>query len=54
MVILAAIAIGATAGWLRASALGGDTRDRVQYAVVYGLILAVATLFAGILWQRRG
>lgn len=52
MVVLAASVIGAIIGWWRAGSLGGDRRDRLQYAIVYGLILTVVTLFVLIILQR--
>ena len=52
MIVIAALVIGAVLGWRRATALGGNTRDRAQYAVAFGLIFLLAGLFVTILIDR--
>ena len=52
MIIIAAVLIGAVVGWRRAASLGGNTRDRLQYAAAHALALAVIGLFATILIDR--
>jgi hypothetical protein len=39
-------------GWQRAARLGGNRKDRLQYAIVFALILAVAGLFVTIFVHR--
>lgn len=46
MIIIAAVIVGALLGWRRAAQLGGDRRDRAQYAAAYALALAALGLFA--------
>lgn len=52
MIIIAALAVGAFLGWRRASKLGGDRRDKAQYAAAFALGLAVLGLFASVLIDR--
>ena len=52
MIVIAALVIGAVLGWRRATALGGNNRDRAQYAVAFGLIFLLAGLFVTILIDR--
>lgn len=52
MIVIAAAILGGILGWRRASQLGGDRRDRAQYAAAYGLALAVLGLFATIAIER--
>lgn len=52
MIVITAIVIGAFLGWRRAAKLGGDRRDRAQYAAGYALAFAILGLFATILLDR--
>jgi hypothetical protein len=52
MIVLIAALIGAILGWQRAARLGGNRKDRLQYAIVFALILAVAGLFVTIFVHR--
>ena len=49
---LAGLVLGAIAGALRARARGGKPADMVQWAIVHGLILGLAGLFAAIILTR--
>lgn len=51
---LAGLVLGAAFGAIRARARGGNAADIAQYAVVHGLILAVAGLFVAIFLVRSG
>lgn len=44
MIVIAAIVLGACLGWRRATKLGGDSRDRAQYAAGFALAFAVIGL----------
>lgn len=52
MIVIAAILIGALLGWRRAARLGGNRRDRAQYAAAYAMGLAVIGLFLTIIIDR--
>lgn len=52
MIILAAILLGAFLGWRRASQLGGNSRDRLQYAAAFAMGFAVLGLFASVIIDR--
>jgi hypothetical protein len=52
MIILAAILLGAFLGWRRARQLGGNGRDRLQYAAAFAMGLAVLGLFASVIIDR--
>lgn len=52
MILLPAILIGAFLGWRRAGRLGGDKRDKAQYAAVYALAFSVIGLFATVIIDR--
>ncbi len=52
MIIIAALILGAVLGWRRASQLGGNRKDRVQYAMVFALGLAMIGVFATIFVHR--
>ncbi|SIS72772.1 hypothetical protein [Paracoccus saliphilus] len=52
MIVIAAIVIGALLGWRRALALGGNRRDRAQYAAAFALAFAVIGLFATVIIDR--
>lgn len=52
MILIAALILGALLGWRRAGRLGGDRRDRAQYAAAYALAFAVIGLFATIFIDR--
>lgn len=52
MIILITIFIGGFLGWRRATKLGGDRRDRLQYAASFALGFAALGLFATIIIDR--
>lgn len=52
MIVIATLIVGAILGWRRAVQLGGDRRDRLQYAAVFALGFAVLGLFATVLIDR--
>ncbi|MBU2958429.1 hypothetical protein Q4511_06595 [Paracoccus sp. 1_MG-2023] len=52
MIVIAAIVIGAALGWRRAGKLGGNTRDRIQYAAVHAIVLAAVGVLATVLIDR--
>lgn len=52
MIIIAALILGAILGWRRAGQLGGNRKDRVQYAVSFALGLAMLGVFATIFVHR--
>lgn len=52
MIVIAAAVIGAILGWRRAGQLGGDRRDRAQYAGAYAIGLAMVGLFATVIIER--
>ncbi len=52
MIVIAAIVIGAFLGWRRAAKLGGNRRDRAQYAAGYALAFAILGLFATVFLDR--
>lgn len=52
MILFPAILIGACLGWRRAGRLGGDRRDKAQYAVAYALAFSVIGLFATVIIDR--
>ena len=52
MIVIAAIVIGALVGWRRAARLGGDRRDRVQYATIFAIALAVLGVLATVMIDR--
>ncbi len=52
MIIIAAILIGAAFGWFRASKLGGQRYDKLQYAAGYALAWAALGVFVTVLIDR--
>lgn len=52
MIVIAALVIGALLGWRRATQLGGNRRDRAQYAAAYGLGFAVIGMLATVIIDR--
>lgn len=52
MIVLAALLLGAVIGWRRAAAIGGNAKDKAQYATVFAIIFALAGLFATVLVAR--
>ena len=52
MIVIAAAIIGAALGWRRAGRLGGDRRDKAQYAVAYALAFSIIGLFATVIIDR--
>jgi hypothetical protein len=54
MLLPLAFALGALFGWRRAVARGGDRLDRLQYAVVHGILFLLVTLVATLAAERFG
>ncbi len=52
MIVIAALVLGAFIGWKRAARLGGNGRDRLQYAAAHGLAFTIMGLFATLLIER--
>ncbi|MDS9468120.1 hypothetical protein RGQ15_11135 [Paracoccus sp. MBLB3053] len=54
MIVITALIIGAAIGWWRAGKLGGTRADRIQYAAVHAMGLAVLGVFLIVLLGRLG
>ena len=54
LLMIAAFALGATVGWRRATARGGDRLDKMQYGVAHSIAFSLATLALAILAARLG
>lgn len=52
MILIACLVIGAVLGWRRAVALGGNRKDRMQYAAAFALAFTVIGLFLTIIIDR--
>ncbi|WP_168222980.1 hypothetical protein [Oceanicola sp. D3] len=52
MIVLAALALGALAGFTHARRRNGNTLDKLQYMAVYAMIFAVIGLFATIALEK--
>ena len=52
MILIAALVIGALLGWTRASKLGGNRKDKLQYAVAHALAFSAIGLILTILIDR--
>ena len=52
MIFYTAIVLGAVIGYVRAARRGGNMFDRLQYAAVHAIFLAILGLFLTILIQR--
>lgn len=52
MIVIAAIIIGAGFGWYRASRIGGNVKDCIQFAAVHAIILGMVGMFISI-WLLR-
>ncbi|MDB6177845.1 hypothetical protein PAF17_10060 [Paracoccus sp. Z330] len=52
MIVIIAFAIGFGFGWYRAGKLGGNARDKAQYATAFGLAFAVLGLFVTVFIDR--
>jgi len=52
MYVLAGLVIGALIGATRARRRGGNGLDQLQYAAVFGILLALAGLFVTIVLNR--
>ncbi|SET52091.1 hypothetical protein [Paracoccus homiensis] len=52
MIVIAALVVGSLLGWRRAAKLGGDRRDKAQYAAAFALGFAILALFATVLLDR--
>jgi len=53
LLVIAAVAAG-TIGWMRAARRGGNTADRVQYALAHAIPATLAVLALQILLVRTG
>lgn len=53
LIILAAFLIGALLGWRRATALGGNTKDKLQYAAVFGILFMLVGLIVTVVLARQ-
>lgn len=54
MLALIALIIGFAVGWMRAARRGGDTADRVQYAIAHAIGFALVGLLVSIVIVRLG
>ncbi|MBC9245669.1 apolipoprotein acyltransferase [Paracoccus sp. 11-3] len=52
MILIAAVVIGAFLGWRRAGQVGGNTRDKAQYAIAFALAFAIVGLLATVIIDR--
>ena len=52
MIIICAAIIGFALGWLRAGRVGGNTKDRVQWALAHMLAFLLLGLFATLIIDR--
>lgn len=52
MIILAAFILGAAIGWFRATRLGGNRADKLQYALAHALALTVLGLLVTVILAR--
>ncbi|WP_182911467.1 hypothetical protein [Paracoccus sp. JM45] len=52
MIVIAAFILGAFLGSRRAGKLGGNRRDRIQYAVAFAVIFAIIGLFITVFIDR--
>lgn len=52
MIVIAAIVIGAALGWRRATQLGGNTRDKLQYAGGFALAFSLIGILATVILDR--
>ncbi len=53
LLVIAAVAAG-TIGWMRAARRGGNTADRVQYALAHAIPATLAALALQIVLVRTG
>ncbi|MFD1795852.1 hypothetical protein ACFSC1_07620 [Paracoccus aurantiacus] len=52
MIVIACAVIGFALGWVRAGRIGGDQKDRVQWALAHMLALGLLGLFATLIIAR--
>lgn len=52
MIFFPALLIGGYIGWLHAARKRGTPFDKVQYALVYGILFGIVALFLTILYRR--
>lgn len=52
MIIIAALLLGIWLGWRKAGRLGGNRRDRLQYAASFALALVVPALLLTVILDR--
>ena len=52
MIFYTALALGAVIGYVRAARRGGNMLDKLQYAAVHAIFLAILGLFISIFIQR--
>ena len=50
MPYLVAFIIGFALGWVKAAKRGGNTPDKLQYGVVFGMLAMVLTLIALVIY----
>ena len=52
MLIWIAFALGCALGWMRAARRGGNTPDRIQYALAHGIPIGLVALAGVVLYAR--
>ena len=52
MIVIACAIIGFALGWLRARRVGGDSKDRLQWALAHMLAFVLLGLFATLIIDR--
>lgn len=53
MLVVFSLLLGGVIGWLRAAKMGGNTKDKAQYAAAHALFFAIAGLFLTIALLRQ-
>ncbi len=54
MIFPLAFLLGGLVGWRRAGRRGGDRLDKLQYAIVHGILFALVTFGLIVVAQRLG
>ena len=52
MIVLACMILGFAFGWHRAARVGGDRKDRLQWALAHMLALMIVGLLASVFFAR--
>lgn len=52
MIVIAAAILGFALGWLRAGRMGGNTKDRLQWALAHMVAFLLLALFVTIIIAR--